>query len=683
MIKYYKYLIAFLVLIISFAFYFSLQAEKNNILLIGIFVSIILIFLIKLIEIKYQYYSIYNNIPDAVLIFDLNGNILDVNKAACELYGYSRKEFKKLSGKDIVHPDYQHLFNKFLKDVSEKGFFEAESVDIRKDRSLFDIKVKGGKFIYKGKEALVAIISDISERKRREKELLKLKMAVEQAPISVVITDKNGTIEYVNPFFCNLTEYSFEEAVGENPRILKSGRHDESFYKVLWNKITSGEIWEGEFLNKKKSGKLYWEKAIIGPIIDNNGNIINFIGLKEDITEFKRIKEQFYQMQRLESLGTLAAGIAHDFNNILYAILGYTDLSLKKLENVNRINNESIESIIKYLENIKKASVRAKELVSRILTFSRQAKQIQKKYINIKEKLEESISLIKDVMPKNIEVKVDLNISDNIFLYASETDLSQIIVNLSSNARDAMAEKGGILTIKAEKVDIDSQNMPEVKEGEYLKLIVSDTGTGMDNETLSKIFDPFFTTKDKKSGTGLGLSIVFGIIKNLRGFIDVKSKLGEGTTFTILLPISSKKEEIKISKENITHNIRGKERLLFVDDEEFIVDAIIEGLSDLGYKVRGVSDPIEALEIFKNNPNEFDIVITDQTMPKMLGDKLGQEILKIRDNIPVILCTGYSDKIDREKALSLGFKEFIIKPLTFTKLASVIRKVLDNNKKEE
>ena len=680
MIRKYKfYFVIFFLFVLISSIYIILKHDYTFMLIFFLIIVLLITFL-KLIERNYQYKLIYNKIPTAILIFDLQGNILDVNRTACELYGYTYEEFKKLKGKDIVHPDYYFLFKKFIKDVNETGTFEAESVDIKKDGTRFNVKVKGAKFIYKENDSLIAIVRDITERKQREKELQKLKMALEQAPISVVITDKNGTIEYVNPFFCNLTGYSFEEAIGENPRILKSGKHDQNFYKILWDKITSGEIWEGEFLNKKKNGELYWEKAIIGPIFDERGNIINFFGLKEDITEIKRVKEQFYQIQKLESLGTLAAGIAHDFNNILYAIMGYIDLSLKKIYENKRINKETISQIVQYLQNIRKASDRAKELVSRILTFSRQTKQIRKKYINVKEKLKESINLIKDVMPKNIEVKVDLKIPDNLFIYASETDLSQIIVNLSSNARDAMIENGGILSIIAEKVDIDSQQIFEKKKsGEYLKLTISDTGKGMDKETLGKIFDPFFTTKEKSSGTGLGLAIVYGIIKTLKGYIKVDSEIGKGTTFNIYLPAYNKKlqEENEVKQKEIS--IKGKEKILFVDDEDFIVDAITEGLKDLGYKVLGITDPVEALKIFKKSPEEFDLVITDQTMPKMLGDKLGSEILKIRKDIPVILCTGYSDKINKEKALSIGFKEFIIKPLTITHLAEVIRKTLDKD----
>ena len=359
---------------------------------------------------------------------------------------------------------------------------------------------------------------------------------------------------------------------------------------------------------------------------------------------------------------------AHDFNNILGIILGNTELALDDVPEWNPSRQN--------LDEIRKACLRAKDVVRQILSFSRKS-EIEQKPFNIASVVNESLKLLRASIPASIDIRQDIsNDSDNIL--GDPTQIHQIMINLCTNAAHAMEAEGGMLEValKNTEVDEDAASLyPELSAGHYLQLCVSDTGDGIGPEVINRVFDPYFTTKDVGKGTGMGLAVVHGIVKSHRGRISVESEPGKRTTFKILFPAVKKKigEEPKNAQELPT----GNERILFVDDEESMVNLNQQRLERLGYKVIPKTDPLEALEFFSANPDQIDLVITDMTMPHMTGDRLTQEILKIRSDMPIILCTGYSSRISEDKAQELGIRKYIDKPIEMLNLARSVREVLD------
>jgi PAS domain S-box-containing protein len=367
-------------------------------------------------------------------------------------------------------------------------------------------------------EFFLTVIEDIAERKRAEEALVRLATAVEQAAESIVITDPDGIIQYVNPAFEFTTGYSRDEAIGRHSRLLNSGKQDSTFYADLWATIKRGDVWTGHFINRKKDGTVYEEEATISPVRDSSGNITNFVAVKRDVTKEVGLEKQLIHSQKMEAIGTLAGGIAHDFNNLLTAIVGYSQLAMGKLVQEDPLRSDIVE--------IEKAGQRAATLTSQLLAFSRK-QVLQFKTLDLNALVTDLQKMLKRMIGEDIEIVALLNLE----LWSVRADpgqLQQVIMNLVVNARDAMPD-GGKLTIKTNNVDLDSEY--DLAQGSYVMISISDTGCGMDPETRSHIFEPFFTTKELGRGTGLGLSTVYGIIKQSGGSIRVDSELDHGTTF--------------------------------------------------------------------------------------------------------------------------------------------------------
>ena len=413
------------------------------------------------------------------------------------------------------------------------------------------------------------------------------------------------------------------------------------------------------------------------PVMDEHGNVIQIASFSRDITEGKhaeeenrRLQVQLIQAQKMEAIGTLAGGIAHDFNNILSAIVGYTEMA--------KVASSSELVRIKYLDKVLGASNRAVALVKQILTFSRRS-QTGSVPLNPAIIIKEVIKLLRPSLPSTIAIRQDIDtISSTI--KADPTQLHQIIMNLCTNAFHAMEHDGGNLDIVLKDCELSSSDLlvhPEVQPGRFVLLSIGDTGSGVASEIHDKIFDPYFTTKGIGKGTGLGLAIVHGIVTSYGGFITCESERAKGTVFNVYFP--SIEEEVVREVKPIEVNPLGTERILLVDDEEVLVDMGKVMLEQLGYEVTIQTSSQEALTIFQNQPNQFDAVITDQTMPGMTGMDLAKQMLQSRPNIPIILCSGYSTLISEEQAKADGVKAFAMKPLTMTRMATLLREVLDNN----
>ena len=372
----------------------------------------------------------------------------------------------------------------------------------------------------------------------------------------------------------------------------------------------------------------------------------------------------------MESIGSLAGGIAHDFNNILSAIVGFTELAQMKIGADSEIKNDLKEVLV--------ASARAKSLVQQDPGFQ-PSKQEEQKPVQMSLIVKEALKLLRSSLPVTIDIRK--NIQSQSIITSDSTQLHQVVMNLCTNAAHAMGLNGGTLEIDLTDVELDSvfcSSHPEIQPGVYQRLTVTDTGHGMTPEVMSRIFDPFFTTKDKGQGTGLGLSVVHGIVNNCGGTITVYSEPDKGTTFNLYFPITESKVPKK--PQEYLFMPTGTEHILVVDDEKPIVELTQRILATLGYKVEVRTGSLEALELFRAMPGKFDLLVTDMTMPQMTGDVLARELMKIRPKMPVILCTGFSEKITKEKAEAMGIKAFLLKPLLKDELAHTIRRVLDEVK---
>ncbi|MBL6994546.1 ATP-binding protein, partial [Desulfobacula sp.] len=403
----------------------------------------------------------------------------------------------------------------------------------------------------------------------------------------------------------------------------------------------------------------------------------NAIGIIRDISakkkeekDKKKLESQLVQAQKMQAIGVLAGGIAHDFNNILFPVLGNTEMLIMEAPEDSPFKDR--------LKEIYTAALRAKDLVKQILTFSRQENH-ELMLMKMQPIIKEALKLIRATIPSTIEIKQDIS-ADCGVIKADPTQIHQIVMNLTTNAFHAMEETGGEMKVNLKQIELGEMDIitPDMKPGIYACLIVADTGTGMDNELTQKIFDPFFTTKEKGKSTGMGLSVVHGIVKGLGGIVRVYSEPGIGSEFKVYLPAgkNSSEEDIQQTKEPIQG---GTEQILIVDDEKPIITMEKEMLEHLGYKITAYTSSLEAFEAFRANPDKFDLIITDMAMPFMPGDKLAAELIKIRPDIPILLCTGFSKTMSEEKAASLGIKGFLIKPIVMKDLAKKVRQVLDEN----
>lgn len=507
------------------------------------------------------------------------------------------------------------------------------------------------------------------ESKRVEEQLVLLATAIEQAAEGITITGKDGTIQYVNPSFERISGYARDEIIGQNHHVLKSSKYNDVLYRVVWDALSRGEVWTGYMINEKKDGMPYKVEASISPIRDKAGTIINYVTIERDVTHEAELETQLRQVQKMEAIGTLAGGIAHDFNNILAAIMGYTEMALYDVPE-GATGRRNLEQVIK-------AGYRGKELVKQIITFSRRSEQ-ERRPMRVSPIVKEALKLLRASLPTTIDIRQSIKTQSGMVL-ADPTQIHQVLMNLCSNASYAMREKGGVLEVSLADVDVDSDGAAlysGLNPGAYLKLTVSDTGHGMDRAIIERIFDPFFTTKRPGEGTGMGLAVVHGIVKSYGGVLVVDSELGKGSTFNVFFP--RVEGDFLPEIDSVAPLPKGKERILFVDDEEDLVAMVQQMLEPLGYGVVTKTNSLEALEVFKAQPDQFALVITDQTMPHMTGADLAKELMCIRPDIPIILCTGFSEIINADEAKALGIREFVMKPFTTSEITETMRRVLES-----
>jgi PAS domain S-box-containing protein len=514
---------------------------------------------------------------------------------------------------------------------------------------------------------------ELAERIKAEANLRKLSVAVEQSPVSIVITDTSGTIEYVNPHFTELTGYSQEEAIGLNPRILKSGDTSNEEYRQLWETIRGGGEWRGEFHNRKKDGDLYWEQAYISPIRDNNYCITHFIAIKEDITERKQLESQLRHSQKMEAIGQLAGGIAHDFNNILTAIIGYSSIMQLKLPDESPLKKSA--------EQITATAERGASLTQGLLAFSRK-QATNPVNVDLNEILNRVHQLLLRLISEDIKLEIILS-PVALPVLADSVQIEQVLMNLSTNARDALP-KGGSIVINAAVVTIDSDFVLARgfgQPGDYAMLTFTDNGEGMDEDVVKHIFEPFYTTKELGKGTGLGLSIVYGIIKKHNGYITCHSTIGIGTVFHVYLPLLTESVAIEKVKHIVpSPSDQGADVILVADDNDTARVLAREILEEFGYSVLEARDGQQALDTFRENGDRINLMILDVIMPELNGREVYDAVQAIDPSMKVLFCSGYAKDVVVSQGGLDREMNYLAKPFTPKELLMKIREVLDDGR---
>ncbi|MFZ4695288.1 MAG: PAS domain S-box protein [Verrucomicrobiia bacterium] len=633
---------------------------------------------------------------DGFWMLDLRGRLREVNEAYCRMSGYSARELLSMGVSDLAVRVTEDDVAARIQKIMARGEDHFQSQHRRKDGSIFDVEISvqyrpddGGLMVAflrnitdrkqaeervrmlleKSDEARRALLGILEDQARAEKDLKRLAMAVEQSSETIMITDPNGTIVYVNPAFEKITGYSRAEALGQTPRILKSGKHDEAFYQKMWQTLNRRETWSARVINKKKDGTLYEEESTISPVLGGEGKVINYVAVKRDMTHEVAVQRQLLQAQKLEAVGRLAGGVAHDFNNLLMVIGGYAGLLLKRLSEEHPGRN--------MVDEIRQAVKRGASLTQQLLALgSKQMVQVQS--IQLNAIVEESGAMLKQLMSENVRV-IRNCASDLVPVMGDSNQLGQVLMNLILNARDAMP-KGGTLTVETSNLAAPaamSLGFEEVPEGRYAMLSVRDTGMGMSLEVQTHIFEPFYTTKEKGKGTGFGLPIVYGIIKRFGGHLAVQSQVGEGSTFRILLPEARQAPPLAKAPSSGERMGAGTETLLLVEDEEALRRVTTEMLRSEGYHVIHASEAREALLALNNASISIDLMLSDVVMPGMQGTDLAMEALRLRPEMKVILMSGYSEHKVLDQVLLQKEIAFLAKPIPEEQLLRKLREVLD------
>ncbi|HUC86331.1 MAG TPA: PAS domain S-box protein [Candidatus Acidoferrales bacterium] len=520
---------------------------------------------------------------------------------------------------------------------------------------------------------LVGVIQDITERKRAEDQINVQLSALSAAANAIVITDAGGEIEWVNPAFSTLTGFTAAEAIGNTPRMLKSGRQPLAFYANLWTTILAGNAWQGEITNRCKDGRLYTESMTITPVRGADGRIAHFVAIKQDVTEQRQLQQRIQQAQKLEAIGTLAGGIAHDFNNILASMLGYASLLQQ--------DTEGQPSAQEDVGEIVKATQRARDLVQQILTFSRQREQ-KLEIIQLGTVIKEAIKFLRASLPA--QIRIDLMLAPDMPpVLADPTQIYQVIINLATNALHAMEGRAGQLAVSLSPFQPDDsfiQSHPGTQRQTYAHLTVADTGSGMDAKTLERIFEPFFTTKPVGKGTGLGLAMVHGIVQAHNGLMTVYSEVGRGTTFHLYFPGRTMENTVPLEQESTAPAGHG-ERILVLDDEPALTSTLQRTLTRLNYTVATSNSARDAVGRLRENPGQYDLVVTDLTMPEMNGLEVARQLRALRPELPVILTSGFSADSTQEDLRASGICELLQKPVSRNVLAEAIQRALASRSK--
>lgn len=665
---------------------------------------------LELLQLHYD--VLFNHSHYMLFTFGLTENgmpdyIIEVNDVACSLLGRSREDLLKmtiLDIEDIEKPTTMvRLFHRnelvmlsdaeieyrqttsdrqLIKQILNNAAVHYERIYITGSGNRIPVEVRAQKFEVNGQVRVLCSVHDITERQRNQRAVKegrqRLRDLLNQSPIGAVLYDAECNMDDVNISCLHMfgtpdAESFLRVNLFDNPFIAddvkdKLSRKEAVRFEAIFD---FDEVHQQGLFVSSRNGKVYFDIMLINLGMDSDFKPRGYLFQIQDITErreaelkLRKREDQSRQSQKLEAIGSLASGIAHDFNNILTPVMGYAELVLH--------STSQDDALYEYMTEVLQASHRAKDLINQILTFSRKSEQ-ERMSLRMSTVIKEVVKLVSSTAPENIDFTHYLKAASDGVL-ANPVQMHQVLMNLCVNAMHAMKDDGGALIIRTDNITIEKNSESGLESGKYLRIDVQDGGCGMDAATAERIFDPFFTTKAPGEGTGMGLAVVHGIITGMNGSITVDSALGEGTCFHILLPVvENATDQVVVKMESVPH---GSERILVVDNEEAILRMMDHILSGLGYTVKALSDPVEALELLKSNIDDFDLLITDQIMPQMLGSELAEKVLAENPGFPIVISTGFSDKFTPKQATEMGIRGFIMKPIVMRNLAVAIRDAL-------
>ncbi|MBM4152836.1 MAG: PAS domain S-box protein, partial [Kiritimatiellaceae bacterium] len=604
--------------------------------------------------------AIWNVMDIGILLVDAETRIiLKVNPELLRLSGYQETDLIGHICHKLICP--AEVDNCPIGDLNQR-VDHSRRILIHADGHAIMVEKTVKPITLKGRPVYLETVLDITERERADIALRRLSTAIHQSSETVLITDAQGLIQYVNPAFEAVTGYSSKEAIGQTPRILKSHQHSDAFYTNLWKTITAGHLWEGRFINKRKNGELYTEDVSISPVRDPAGTIIGYVAIKHDISEEILKEERFRQSQKMQAVGQLAGGIAHDFNNLLQAILGFSELLLLNMD------EDSLE--YRNVGEIQKAAHRAADLTHQLLAFSRK-QPTNKQSIDLNSAILNARTLIQMTIGDSIQCQFKLDETLKP-IHADLSQLSQILINLSINARDAMPS-GGTLTFTTKNVTVkpeDTYANPSAQTGQFVCLSVADQGCGMSHYVKNHLFEPFFTTKGIGQGTGLGLSVVYGAVQQSHGWIQVESEEGQGTTFMIYLPLHE-------SKDSGNHpTIKFKEKIVLVENDTEVQARIHSALETLGYPVLNASGFDEALALIESRDPNIALLISEIVLPEYNGIALANRLQETLPNLAVLLYGTLLTPHQQWHEIDLKGYQFLQKPFSMNQLLTKVKNTL-------
>jgi len=619
--------------------------------------------------------------PDAIITIDAAGEIVEWNHGASKIFGYSEEESIGKAVTMIIPEPYRHAhktgFARHLKGMGSDLSFGMvrEFHGLDSDGHKIALEVTLSKWQKADQHFFTAILRDISIRKKAEAELRKISACIEQTGESIVITDRRGIIEYVNPAFTRITGYSTAEAIGQSPRILKSGNYDSDFYEQMWAKITSGKVWEGRITDRRKDGSFYPAMLTISPVNDEQGNITHFIGIQENLTELQKLEDQFVQAQKMEAIGTLVGGIAHNFNNALAGMTGNLYLAKSKVSHM--------PDVVRHIANVEELAMHSAEMVSQLMVFARNDISV-KKATPLTGYVKEVMKQLHLFVPEKIDFSFKVS-DEDMQVQCDASQLHQIIMNLINNA--IHATKGSEQPCISARLDSIANNESLLARHSDLsptastlaRLCIKDNGYGISAEHMEHIFEPFFTIKPVDEGTGLGLAMTYGSVKSHGGAIEVDSEAGVGTEICILLPIAeSTKPELIDSDIEI---VQGQgETILIVDDEQSVRDTTSDVLSSLGYRTITAVDGEDAIETFRRQADAIDLVLLDVVMPHLGGVQVAPKLAEIKPDVKILFSTGYDMSSSLQLIVSkTGMQNVLMKPASIEDMSTAIHLLLAAN----
>ena len=608
---------------------------------------------------------------------DLEGMVTFANPAAARMVGWEPEELLGKLQHALIHhtrsdgtpypveecPVYAVFRDGVTRQATDEVFW-------RKDGTSFPVEYVSTPIREAGAlVGAVVIYKDTTERKLAEDQLLKLSQAVMQSPVPIVITDTAGKVEFVNPQFTQVSGYQAAEIIGEQANLLKSGKTRPEVYQSLWYTIPTGRVWAGDLQNRHKNGDLYWVHSTVSPIRNGAGVITHYMAFLESMTERKQLEEQLRQAQKMEAIGQLAGGVAHDFNNILTVIMGFGQLLAHSLRSDDP--NRS------HMKQILDAADRATHLTSSLLAFSRkQVMQLQR--VELNELARNHTKFLARIIGEDVTLRTEFG-AESLPVLADGGQLEQVFMNLATNARDAMPG-GGELCIRTKSVLLDREFYQQHgygAPGPYALVTITDTGAGMDGDTLGKIFEPFFTTKAPGRGTGLGLSIVYGIVKQHGGYITIQSACGVGTTFNIYLPLTDAEKVEGAGSIRPVVPRGGGETILVVEDDLMVRHLVDSVLKFYGYRVILAENGEEAVELFEANRQTVELALLDVVMPGMNGRQVCEALRGRSPQLKVLFLTGYTADLIQDRGILVDGIDLMLKPAQPDELAKKIREMLD------